>query len=683
MMRQLILKELRLQRAALVMLGLIVAFWGVLMALTPLSDDYITAASKVRWGTLLAALYIYGVVLGSLLGLPLVLGAGLVAEERRLGMWDWQMSLPCGRGRQWLIKLALPALLIGVICLAMLPAMHALLFGLLKNVDDIKAMSEGIGHLTTKSVLLPGALLLLASAGLVSTFARQPYQAFVGGALLTGWITYTMLPAPLTTWWMIVGDLSKYFPWMRLLPVLFFFALFLAVAWVGWRNFRFAPWGTAKRIGVIVLLGLGAHVAAWLASMSIAPTKWLYTNSRENLEALRGAMMRERTGELATPLPAEVAPLLVKRAEVMQRVYDFRHESFMCVAPLPQTDWLVVGSPPARVNVRTGEQLPARGVMGTPERVSAQGGQFVVGETYTYDNAGGKLIGAAPWPIRVRGLLWRLGVRGEYGSMQSIMPEQDSFDGILDDKPLIDYNPGRSTVLAPGWMTVVLRGDQPTTILIRRDATTGGWRRVAQHESELPFLLSQNRAWYLDSTTGVLHSVEDEKSFQLEVSNEGGNLQVMYASFAFGLHQWRLGLENSASGRFIVYLREKNYPVLSDKEEAIRSRGFAGVYAFDTQISRSLPLLLAEPPVGEGPYPYTNLGWTTNPIRAWATCKERAAFIYKGMLTLWDYDEGRQAFREVKRIDLKGCQIQSMDFWDDQTLIAWGDLGVFRVDLGV
>ncbi len=87
----LVRKELRLQLPAFVVACGLIALWLVIFAVVCLRP-------KVDKAFLMLPCVLLG------LGIPVITGIVSTAEERRLGLLDWHLTLPVAAGRQWLVK---------------------------------------------------------------------------------------------------------------------------------------------------------------------------------------------------------------------------------------------------------------------------------------------------------------------------------------------------------------------------------------------------------------------------------------------------------------------------------------------------------------------------------------------------------------------------------------------------
>lgn len=180
--KQLLLKELRLQSSSLLLAGIVVAGWLADALLPPTGHRFQTGGEDVEALLVLARA---GLAILAIFIVPLLIGANAVASERRIGVLSWQLALPVPLYLQWWLKLFCTALLIlGV--------------GMISGAGMMKLVA--LGQLPLPSYFLPdGAgifwLTLLVSAifGILgfygSRHARTPFRA-VGYALVMGLIVY-------------------------------------------------------------------------------------------------------------------------------------------------------------------------------------------------------------------------------------------------------------------------------------------------------------------------------------------------------------------------------------------------------------------------------------------------------------------------------------------------------------
>jgi hypothetical protein len=176
-----------------------------------------------------------------------------VAEERKLEVWDWQLSLPLSRTWQWLIKLACGTVITLVLAWIILP----LLNGLLKWV--LAGRVDPYSPLPTYSILNILALLMMVSGAYASSLLSDSYKAFFGG-----WLIFVLAVACAQTTFRNCVLLQ---PWqarqLGLAPIgvtmrnqvpILIVASSAMLAWLAWFNFRYE--GFRWRRLILQLLGL-------------------------------------------------------------------------------------------------------------------------------------------------------------------------------------------------------------------------------------------------------------------------------------------------------------------------------------------------------------------------------------------------------------------------------------------
>jgi hypothetical protein len=164
----LIKKELRLHRNALYFATAILLIWGVLYIATCFADNpqeqHIPVVEILR-------ISIFAFLVMIVVGLPLLVGASMVAWEHNEGLLESQLCLPVSRLRQWLVKVGVASsitLLFG----GVLPFSMAELF--LKGEMQTLVMDLQIAAL---------ALLLVALSSYFSTICRDSFSALLGSFL--------------------------------------------------------------------------------------------------------------------------------------------------------------------------------------------------------------------------------------------------------------------------------------------------------------------------------------------------------------------------------------------------------------------------------------------------------------------------------------------------------------------
>ncbi len=200
LLRELIWKELRLQRGTLLLVPVILVIWGILWWLSFHSEvrlpsgDLLEDVLSIAWPLPSLALMIL---------VPALLGANAVAAERQLGVLAWQLALPVSRRFQWTVKV--------VVCGLLSTAAGALGQGLGWLLMPRLGLrfgppSPGIGFWISILALLPLAALL---CGLYSSkLARDPFRALgltqvfaVAGLYVALVVSFTsMLASTLHLW---------------------------------------------------------------------------------------------------------------------------------------------------------------------------------------------------------------------------------------------------------------------------------------------------------------------------------------------------------------------------------------------------------------------------------------------------------------------------------------------------
>ena len=181
MLGQLVRKELHLQKSNGLFALVVLLFWVALMAAAPFGDKRIHSLYGVQMAELLVVLETSFVGVCLAFVLPMAIGATLAAEERNAGVWDWGLSLPGSRKKQWFVKVAVGMSLTAVLAWGVLPLLDAVLYAALPHDGATMAggAKRGLFHELHKGVgllLLP--MVLLASGAFASSLVSRPYRAF-------------------------------------------------------------------------------------------------------------------------------------------------------------------------------------------------------------------------------------------------------------------------------------------------------------------------------------------------------------------------------------------------------------------------------------------------------------------------------------------------------------------------
>ncbi len=194
--RELLLKELRLQLSSLLPVPLALAafvpvWWYFRAGLPPEAGD-----TRVLFGVGFMAAAMLTVVV------PALIGAHAVAWERQLGVLGWHLGLPVSRRLQWRLKLACCLLLTLVVGSTLGVAQVRFLFPLVSEVS--KAALPPMPP-TFVLVLAPVAIMACSLYG--SRLAKNPFSALGFGLILVLVVAYGWKLLETTLW------LAAYLPY--------------------------------------------------------------------------------------------------------------------------------------------------------------------------------------------------------------------------------------------------------------------------------------------------------------------------------------------------------------------------------------------------------------------------------------------------------------------------------------
>jgi len=184
MISALIKKEIRLQKSNITFALVVCLVWALdfLLVFTgerPLSSGLLTTGKLVQ-------IVHYFFILPCLLALfPIMVGASSVSQERKLGILDWQISLPPSRRMQWIVKTGVAfilSLFFGGVLFSFLD--RTLVWNL--GIHDISWMwgEKNIVPVPLRfKGLRPGIFpILFVSMGMyLSSICRDPYRALMAG----------------------------------------------------------------------------------------------------------------------------------------------------------------------------------------------------------------------------------------------------------------------------------------------------------------------------------------------------------------------------------------------------------------------------------------------------------------------------------------------------------------------
>jgi alpha-tubulin suppressor-like RCC1 family protein len=192
--------------------------------------------------------------------MPFLVGAVTIAEERRLGILEWQQSLPVSRRRQFLAKL-LPACLLSVALAAVLPwLLEALVYA--STGESMTGIMERIRESAGWKGLVLGLWVTLGLPVLASILATTVgvfASSLVRNLLHALSLVFVLLVAA----WGLVGVFLLAYEAPRIQPgpsgllaLIGLPALLLVLCWLAYRNYREAVPGARLWLKNLAVLGI-------------------------------------------------------------------------------------------------------------------------------------------------------------------------------------------------------------------------------------------------------------------------------------------------------------------------------------------------------------------------------------------------------------------------------------------
>ncbi|MCL5269949.1 MAG: hypothetical protein M1457_05185 [bacterium] len=774
---QLLKKEYHLQRSSLMFALAVLLIWGVLMGLAPRAENYLIP-NQLTMGQLVSLMQAFFVG-PCLLGLaPLFVGAALVAEERKLRVWDWHLSLPGSRRRQWALKLAVGAAITLVLALFVQPALDRALTHALGGRGDPFPLPIHYLHLNGAYVWLP--LLLMVAGAFVSSMASDPYKAFFGGLVAFGAaLACTRLVDPAGLLLMPYASamtVRNGVPFMirpfdPLLPI----GLAAALGGLAWFNFRCEGFRWRRFLAEVAgLIVLSCAVSWAVLRFEFDPMPLLTQQTRE-VEPRILNNRRDLGEEKPSVNWTAIRPLLVKRSvlDLAMRLHPrwasefYGPRMFGHLYRIPGTSRLLaeVYSFPGyfgtneptgwaqviEIDVTTRHLRPIYQVWGRVGGVYPESRSFVI-DSFRHNY----LVTDWLLPIRVGGLFWNIWASGKglrsYG--WGSYPFASSDKKIVVDGQSISYESLNPVDDAVGYSQLFIkRAPAYETWLIRRQPDHS-WTRIDQQRGYMHYIVSTDGKWYARASrtdTGygskpiTILSADHATSWTLANPNGSlflGNNNVEYlwdvpVADLLGANSIR-AMPVSPDGRFLAFLRTTTIKV--DVDDKPTDTGYPESLQFcalDLQSGREyvlmdIPLDIPldrqvreqfkrqmqnwlwsrwnneegprwagggrrnqfPPPMNSPDFPRYHQSF---PPMVWAPTGNRLAILYGGQALIYRYypeytirfppqtnrpsEVKKDLFVVENGADLTGFEASDLAFWDDQTLLAWGDLGLFRISL--
>lgn len=771
MVRQLLKKELQIQKSSLYFVAAIGLVWAIMLGLAT-QGDQVLIPRQLTMGQLVSLLQTFFVAPCLLVIVPLLVGATMVAEERKLGVWDWQLSLPAARWLQWLVKLALGVVItLGVfITQLLLEAMMVMVLDARGGPYPLTFHYLGLNH---SYVLLP--LLLMASAGFASSLASDPYRAFFGGVIVIGFIlvcTYFSDPAGLmflpwpenekVSW--IWNSWKSNIAWVVIVSAI--------VAWCAWFNIRYEglKW---RRLGM-EMTGIALLVSSTtllIIHLGYSP-RWVLSQGTEDLKSYiqkqRAWLGLEAQDEVEwhkiEPLLAiDLRPGLLSSRKKMTDLLAQR-TLFANLYRFGQSERLLIEakSIPLRENTDVplvywnqiiDFDMATNRYRAIPQVIGRVGALLPEQDAFTIESSRHNTYVVTDWPapIRVGGILWEV---WKYGNQVEVSGSRQvsaliSTSEVIVDGVAIESTSSRPVHIREGLYQIYLEAPSGKETWLIQQEDGDNWQLADRQPGFTLYRASSDGQWFTPDFSKEkeirIYSLDKATSWTIE--SPSGNLfltgdvirwtdDVPMGASALGSSPAQI-MPVSASGRFLAFMRTKNIE-LEDWEGKLRDTGYPmeieiGVldlergdesvlvrrapdqetlqeakreiqgWLWSRWLHQSKSLFgKAEPWAEEDPDFYPEMWFPTNqeslaPL-SWAPHEDQIAILYDGLIYAFKYlpDQAeywreefgeRSVYREmggflpIDQVDLAGFEIENLDFWDGQTLLAWGRVGLFEVKL--
>lgn len=187
MLRQLILKELRIQLSGIYFALAIVLIAAILAGLAT-QADWTVNLNTLSLSAIIGVLYSVFVIPAMAYVVPLFFGAAMIAEERRVGMLDWQLAVPLPRLWQVLIKLLVGAALVFTVTFILQPLMYKMMAMVVPSGRLEFWLPKHL--LWVNMVNFPIAVFLMMCGAYASSMLSDSYKAFWLGIVLSAIFLY-------------------------------------------------------------------------------------------------------------------------------------------------------------------------------------------------------------------------------------------------------------------------------------------------------------------------------------------------------------------------------------------------------------------------------------------------------------------------------------------------------------
>lgn len=689
---QLVKKELRIQRPAFLMAVGGLLFWTLLIAFPQVAPEKMNAFETAD-----VVYFIHLVFVRSwLIALaPMMIGAAVIAEERRLGMWDWHLSLPVSRWTCLLVKILVAAGLALVLVGIVFPLAHMATQRILN--EDSEWIPALIRLLAGREWNFWFPLILMFCAIYASSIVSESGKAFYIAIPLFGLIICAMwMPDPfglmLAPWSLYEAEkeaiVTSYLP---LLVAILCGILGIFAYW----NFHYAPVKWRKILLQLTLLIISTAVATAITLHLQMSPMGLITQDIEKVKPLAESWGRREidwTG--IRPLAARRIPPGFGIGEKRFRNFIQKPDPIADLHPFPKHGVMV---------------LEMNSINVLDKKFSRN--QYVVVDKKTRDLTPLVLFAGSALPTP-DGL--KLSVHDDFGlspiGRLAISEFQD--DILLQElfkwpsrksrsesrwgqqwpaSVTIDNNTyeGLSLRVPAGNIFTAFLKERNQIFILRKE--NDDWSVIDEYERGLHF--DPEGRWLADKQLArsngeiVIRSVDGQITRTLSAAN-GAILLLAETS----LNKKRAGFSDlfnyllfsvSFSGRYLPYLftpvrvgSEKAYePVSELRILDLLSGEMVAVDHFQTNVDEFY----------EGSFYWSSQredkSWDLKTIHsAWSPEKDELAILLNDYLHVYRIEaKGRFALSDLR--NLEGFDFDHIDYWGGDTLLAWGQLGLFEIDL--
>ncbi|MBN1901871.1 hypothetical protein JW926_11165 [Candidatus Sumerlaeota bacterium] len=237
----LVKKEMRLQRSNIYFAAAVFFIWSLGFLIVFLGDRPL-GSKTITTGTLAQIIHYIFTLPCLIVIFPVMTGATSVAQERKLGTFDWQTTLPSSRRMRFTAKFGVPLFLSLIMGGMLMGIMDYLLVWNLRTHNILWSLGKRDFTPLPFRIkgLYPGifALLLCAAGIYISSICKDPYKALIS---VFGFLALTIFTQRLIDPAGMLSLLGETFPDQYVHPLIhysrFLFLSFFLI-WLGFCNFH-------------------------------------------------------------------------------------------------------------------------------------------------------------------------------------------------------------------------------------------------------------------------------------------------------------------------------------------------------------------------------------------------------------------------------------------------------------